>query len=104
MLDHVDEEDRVLFDAKDDPVAAVDPGFGVVLVRMDRLDVKRAMLSVGVLLQGVEERLGLLRGPGPGRTAFSKVPFRLSHSRLDVRVVEPDLVVGHQGRRVEREE
>jgi hypothetical protein len=40
VLDDVDEEDCVILDTEDDPVAAVEAGFRVILVRMDRLDLE----------------------------------------------------------------
>lgn len=113
MLDDVDEENRVLLNVKDDPVSAVDPGFGLVLVGLDRLDPqpwrggpfdqgdgrpvagRRTMSTVGALLQAVEESLGFLRGLRPGRAAFREILFHSGNSRLHLRMMEPELIVGH---------
>ena len=63
------------------------------------------MLSSGALLQAVEERLSLFWCLGPGRAALGEIAFRLSHSRLYIRVMEPALIFGKSRAplRVERE-
>jgi hypothetical protein len=38
VMHHVDKENPSLLDAEDDPVAAGNPGFQIVLVRVNRLD------------------------------------------------------------------
>src|ERR1700709_2678953 len=56
------------------------------------------MLSVAarLLLQAIEKNLRLGRCLGPGRTSGGDLPFGTADAGLHLRVVKPELVVGHE--------